>query len=98
MLPPPSAGPSQVREYISHILISKHDATPDLALQIANRWQLGRPIDLRLADLNYFNHVFGHEAGLFLFRTVREDAREEWYASPMGIVCYCMAATGLFII
>ena len=49
-LPPIPAAPSQVREYIAEILISKHDVDPSGANEVANLWTLGRSSDLRQAD------------------------------------------------
>lgn len=89
-LPPGSAGPNEVRAYITQILISKHDAALDVAQQIANQWQFGRPNDLRRAGMKLFNQVFGTEVGTSLFRTVQEDIEAEWRGSTAGLVNYCM--------
>ncbi|KAE8140218.1 hypothetical protein BDV38DRAFT_240226 [Aspergillus pseudotamarii] len=84
--PPASAGPNAVRAYISDILVSKHDATVDFAKEVASRWQLGRPNDLRHASAWTFEHVFGKDIGRFLYRTVQEDIREQWYSSTAGVL------------
>lgn len=86
---PGSAGPSDVRAYITDILISKHDAALGVAQQIANQWQLGRPNDLRHAGVNIFREVCG-KVGTFLYRTVQEDMQAEWHASTAGFVNFCM--------
>ncbi|GES64371.1 hypothetical protein ATEIFO6365_0008044100 [Aspergillus terreus] len=87
-LPPLTAGPNEVRVYITRILVCKHDAAPELAQQIARQWTLGRPGDLRRAGMKYFDQVFGSEVGTFLFRTVQEDIRAEWDQSLLGIVIF----------
>ncbi|KAE8343259.1 hypothetical protein BDV24DRAFT_129449 [Aspergillus arachidicola] len=83
--PPASAGPNAVRDYISDILVAKHDTTADFAKEVANRWQLGRPNDLRHASTGTFERVFGKDIGHFLYRTVQEDIREQWYNSTAGV-------------
>ncbi|KAL5358452.1 hypothetical protein BJX96DRAFT_146628 [Aspergillus floccosus] len=87
-LPPLAAGPNEVRAYITRILVSKHDAAPELAQQIASQWTLGRPGDLRRAGVKYFDQVFGSDIGTFLFRTVQEDIRAEWDKSLPGMVLF----------
>ncbi|KJK63980.1 hypothetical protein P875_00064536 [Aspergillus parasiticus SU-1] len=82
--PPASAGPNAVRDYISDILVAKHDTTADFAKEVASRWQLGRPNDLRHASTGTFERVFGKDIGHFLYRTVQEDIREQWYNSTAG--------------
>lgn len=96
-LPSFVTGPNEVRAYLTRILVSKHDATPDIAQQIANKWGLGRPGDLRLASERYFDRVFGSEIGTFIFRTVQEDIQAEWYASVPGMLTYCTSNLFLLI-
>ncbi|KAE8381885.1 hypothetical protein BDV26DRAFT_56313 [Aspergillus bertholletiae] len=84
--PPASAGPNAVRTYISDILVSKHDASLNFANEVASRWQLGRPNDLRHAAPRTFDGIFGSDIGSFLYRTVQEDIREQWYSSTAGVV------------
>ncbi|RJE18197.1 hypothetical protein PHISCL_09468 [Aspergillus sclerotialis] len=87
-LPSTRAGPNQVREYLAHILHSKHDVPLSTAHKIANKWQLGRPNDLRQEGVDYFKQVFGTDAGRFLFRTVQEDIEAEWRESTIGVITY----------
>lgn len=89
-LPSTTAGPNRVREYIARTLHSKHEVPLSTAHEIANKWQLGRPNDLRQESVYYFMQVFGSEAGKYLFRTVQEDIEAEWHGSLMGVLVYCM--------
>lgn len=89
-LPPSLAGPNAVRAYLTSILISKHDAAPERAQQIAGLWELGCPNDLRHASLERFKELFGKEVGTILFRTVQEEIRTEYWGSIAGILSNCM--------
>jgi hypothetical protein len=88
MAQPPfqGAGPNQVRAYLADLLIHKHDASSESAKSIADLWQLGRGRDLRQANITNFINIFGEPAGLYLYRSVREDFQAEWRASILGII------------
>jgi hypothetical protein len=88
-LPSPSAKSSQVRSYIVDVLVSKYEADSCFAHQIANRWMLAPGEDLRQRGKYDFDRVFGYDVGGILFRTVREDVLDEWYASPAGVLNRC---------
>ncbi|OGM46218.1 hypothetical protein ABOM_004908 [Aspergillus bombycis] len=100
--PPASAGPNAVRAYISDILVAKHDVTADFANEVASRWQLGRPNDLRHASTRTFERVFGKDVGHFLYRSVQEDIREQWYSSTAGVfsswVLVCSVVLSMFFL
>lgn len=89
-IPPLSSGPTQVRAYIADILKTKHEASSELAEQIAGKWQFGRSIDLRESSLHYFRELFGADMGTFLFRSVQEDVMNEWKTSTAGIFSFRM--------
>ena len=88
-LPASSAGPNEVRAYIAEVLMSKQDATPDVAEEIANLWRLGRGSELRDASVKAFKAIFGDYNGWFLFRIVHEDVVEDWQQSTIGVISYC---------
>ncbi|RJE24994.1 hypothetical protein PHISCL_02645 [Aspergillus sclerotialis] len=94
MAQPPlaEAGPEQVRNYLSHLLIHKHDVAPGSARSIADQWQLGRGCDFRGANMTDFIHIFGEPAGRYIYRSVTEDLYAEWRASIAGILNYGMLA------
>ncbi|KNG89925.1 hypothetical protein ANOM_001715 [Aspergillus nomiae NRRL 13137] len=100
--PPASAGPNAVRAYLSDILVAKHDATADFANEVASRWQLGRPNDLRHASTGTFERVFGKDVGNFLYRSVQEDIREQRYSSTAGVfnswVLVCSVVVSVFFL
>ncbi|KAJ5201343.1 uncharacterized protein N7498_006006 [Penicillium cinerascens] len=97
-IPRRSAGPKQVRTYLIHTLVHKHDVTSEIAQATANLWKFGRSDDLRKSSKMDFVRVFGKEIGPFLYASVDEDKYAEWRASTSGIINYwamiiaCVAA------
>lgn len=79
-VPPREARPSEVRAYLTRLLIDEHDATPELAQETAERWKLGRGWDLRDMSEKRCRAILGDDVGPFLFRTVRKDIQDEWDA------------------
>ncbi|KAJ6787287.1 hypothetical protein PWT90_01708 [Aphanocladium album] len=74
--------PSQVRAYITHILVTKHDLEPQAAKDTAAKWSMGRGWDFVEADWNRFKKVFGDDVGPYMYRTVREEQKAAWEKSP----------------
>ncbi|KAJ5105765.1 hypothetical protein NUU61_003112 [Penicillium alfredii] len=90
LFPPADAGPNQVREYLTQILILKHDIYKDEAKATANLWQIGRGVDLAKATEASFSRLFGEAVGPFLYTSVHEDVVADWRASTAGQINLCV--------
>jgi hypothetical protein len=88
---PQQPNPNAVRAYIRHILITKHDATPQFAEEIAEQWHLGRLRDLYDASAGSLIKRFGPDVGPHIFRSVREDIWVDWWNSYQGLQASGMA-------
>ena len=88
-IPNRSATHEEVRIYIAQTLISKHNAGHDFAEDTARSWRLGRGSELHDAKLEYFQEIFGVDAGLCLFQNVCEDRDDAWKQSGIGVICFC---------
>ena len=88
-LPATSAGPQEVRKYISQTLVSKHHTAPEFADNVAGQWQLGRGSDLQKRTSKHFEKIFGVDIGLYLFECVREDKDQDFQQSMTGIFVGC---------
>lgn len=86
---PDSATPNEVRKYLELTLISKHDASPAQAKDIASRWGFGRGYDLRVTGLAQFEELFGKDVGSYLHRSIYQQRVEDWQASFNGHYYYC---------
>lgn len=71
------------------MLISKHDATPEQAKELAACWGFGRGYDLRNSYLRQFNELFGKNVGPYLYQSVYEQRMQEWETTSSGYYCYC---------
>ena len=76
-VPLPEATPNEVRAYLVHILITKHDATPDFAQEAAARWKLGRGWDLLESPEQRYREILGDDVGPHLLKTIRSERSKE---------------------
>ena len=94
-LPRPEAPPREIRKYLVHSLIHKHDVSPDSAQEMADRWKLGRGWDLREMRDSGFCELFGKEIAPYLKRTIAQEARDEKEAATqVAIDCWKKQASG----
>lgn len=85
-VPHPEASPREIREYLVHSLINKHDVPPDSAQEMAGRWKHGRGWDLREMRDAPFRELFGEEVAPYLRRTINQEVREEREAVKQAAV------------
>lgn len=76
-LPPPSAGPREVREYIAHTLIASGQLESEQAHCIAAKWRLGTGQELRKYPATFYRDIFGHENAWVVYRHVRPQVVAE---------------------
>ena len=86
---PDASGPNAVRSYITNILTTKYDTTPEFAEDVASNRKLGRVHNFLHASPATFDRVFGAETGAVLFETTREDMLADWWNSHQGILGSC---------
>ncbi|THC95974.1 hypothetical protein EYZ11_004521 [Aspergillus tanneri] len=60
---PQSTGPNAVRYYIRHSLVTKYDATPDFAEEMASLWKWGRVRNFYQGSASSFSRIFGPDTG-----------------------------------
>lgn len=72
-LPPPTATPDEVRDYLTSLLKNKHSVPDDHARRVVARWTLGTGRELRNYTPQMYLDIFGREEGWFLYRDVRMD-------------------------
>ncbi|KAJ3498641.1 hypothetical protein NLG97_g954 [Lecanicillium saksenae] len=81
---PPSAfperdwTPGQVRAYITHVLVTKHELSPQEAKEIAEKWKIGRGWNFLEASSTMYANVFGDDVGPFLYQTVVNEEKVMW--------------------
>lgn len=86
-LPPSSAGPIQVREYLAHTLIAKHDVAPEEAQKIANNWQIGRrEIFEELLALNGLLKFSRNCLGMVLVYIYSGRSKRTWTPSGLNLL------------
>lgn len=76
-LPPPSAGPREIREYIAHTLIASGQLEAEQAHCIATKWRVGTGQELRKYPATFYRDIFGHEGGWVVYRHVRPQVVAE---------------------
>lgn len=81
--------PKQIRRYIKHILVTKHDMDPLAADEAAEKWKMGRGRDLLSWDRHSFQKTFSDEVGPHLYRTVYEEEYSHWKTSKEGLAYRC---------
>lgn len=89
-LPAPSAGPNQVRAYITELLVNKHDYPRTDAAKIASKWSFSTARYLRAASRYYFDEDFGFRLGWQLHESIREGIYEESNRTAMRRATCCM--------
>lgn len=73
IIPPPTATPVEVRDYLASLLKNKHSLPEDHARRVVSRWTLGTGRELRNYTPQMYLDILGHEEGWFLYRDVRMD-------------------------
>lgn len=69
-LPPPTATPKEVREYIISILKNRHDLPVDHVRRVAAKWRVGTGNELRSYTPQMYLSIFGREYGWMLYREI----------------------------
>ncbi|KAI9642107.1 hypothetical protein NHQ30_008908 [Ciborinia camelliae] len=85
-LPARSAYSSDVRAYITHVLVSKLGTAPDIAEETAKLWKDGRGAEFYDFPGQAFISLFGKQTGWSLFRIVDEDKIQDWKESIVGML------------
>lgn len=81
--------PKQIRRYVGHILVTKHDMGSLATDEAAEKWKMGRGRDLLLWDRDSFQKTFGHDVGPHLYRTVYDEEYAHWKMSKEGPAYRC---------
>ena len=82
--PSPEASPEQIRNYLSHLLITKRKLPEDYVRPIVANWKLGSGQELRSYSPAMYLRIFGHEDGWIIYREVMlAELREEATAKTM---------------
>ncbi|XHG03923.1 hypothetical protein AWENTII_007209 [Aspergillus wentii] len=79
IVPSSSAGPAEVRKYLIHLLMTKHDVAKEAAEEIASHWDIARGSDLREAYQYQFQQIFGDGYGYYMYKSVQEDIWSDTY-------------------
>jgi hypothetical protein len=88
-LPAKTARSDTVRKYIAHVLLTRYDATPKFATEIAGLWKVGRGRELCEARREQLENIFGTDFGLCIFRSVRDDEDDDWTQSYTAVFSNC---------
>lgn len=88
-LPVKTARSDTVRKYIADVLLTRYDAAPQLANEIAGLWKVGRGRELCEARREQLEKIFGTNFGLCIFRSVRDDEDNDWTQSYTAIFSNC---------
>ncbi|RMY11269.1 hypothetical protein D0868_03233 [Hortaea werneckii] len=77
-LPKDHASPNEVRQFISHVLVSKRQLPVDHARRVAARWTVGSGLELRTYSASMYFELFGTEDGWILYREVAMISHADW--------------------
>ncbi|KAH8655246.1 hypothetical protein BX600DRAFT_469380 [Xylariales sp. PMI_506] len=75
---PQGPNPTAVQAYLRDVLITKLDATPELAEETAAKLGLRSSCELFYGSVEKFTKIFGPDIGPSLFRSVSADAWTDW--------------------
>lgn len=70
-LPPPSATPDEVRDFLAQLLTTKRNLPQDQVRRIVAKWTIGTGVELRSYPASMFLDIFGREDGWITYREVR---------------------------
>ncbi|OJJ37974.1 hypothetical protein ASPWEDRAFT_739269 [Aspergillus wentii DTO 134E9] len=97
IVPSSSAGPAEVRKYLIHLLMTKHDVAKEAAEEIASHWDIARGSDLREAYQYQFQQIFGDGYGYYMYKSVQEDIWSDTYRAVGHFICYTPSICFLII-
>jgi hypothetical protein len=79
---------TEVRNYLTSVLKTKHGLSDDHTKRLASRWTVGRGHELRSYTAQMYLDIFGHDVGWVLYRDIRLEAyrtRRETFWETRGI-------------
>ena len=83
-VPDLAAGADAVRTYVSQVLVTKYDASREVADEIAQSWKFGNGHGFFDASSDDLKGIFGPEVGYLVYRSKRQDWKTKWRASTAG--------------
>lgn len=70
-LPPNTATPTEVRDFLVGMLVSTSDLSTEHARCIADCWRLGSGRELRTYQAPMYRYIFGGEEGWIVYKVVK---------------------------
>jgi hypothetical protein len=82
-IPPSTATPAEVRDYLASLLRKRHNLPDDQVRRVVAHWELGTGRELRIYTAQMYLYIFGSEYGWTLYRDVR---LELYRTAPKGFL------------
>lgn len=93
--PSSDATPKDIRQYLLHLMVHKHDVDMNSAMETANKWEYGRGSHFRECSESQFNKLFG-TLGPYLYRSASEDMARDWHGTLAGSLTVSALLGALF--